>query len=129
MRGAINELARQKINLIDVKEQAFQYAKSIEQITNANKFLADSESAENAQKEQNRQEIEAVSLTVLATVLKCKVTADTSRKNTPQWDSLKHIEVIFALEDELGVRFSEEELSHLDSVDSIVDKALTRHAT
>jgi len=58
VRGAINELARQKINLIDVKEQAFQYAKSIEQITNANKFLADSESAENAQKEQNRQEIE-----------------------------------------------------------------------
>lgn len=77
----------------------------------------------------DRQQLETVLLTVLATVLKCEVSAETSRKNTPQWDSLKHIEVIFALEDELGWQFSEEELADLDSVNSILDRALTRHAT
>ena len=77
----------------------------------------------------DRRQIETVSLTVLATVLKCEVSVKTSRMNTPQWDSLKHIEVIFALEDELGFQFSEEELANLNSVDSIVDRALTRHAT
>ena len=77
----------------------------------------------------DRQQLETVLLTVLATVLKCEVSAETSRKNTPQWDSLKHIEVIFALEDELGWQFSEEELADLDSVNSLLDRALTRHAT
>lgn len=74
------------------------------------------------------QQIEAVVLTVLSTVLKCPVHPNSTRKNTPQWDSLKHIEVIFAVEDELGLQFSEEELPSLDSVSHIVDRALARHA-
>jgi acyl carrier protein len=77
----------------------------------------------------DRQQLEIVSLTVLATILKCEVSAETSRKNTPQWDSLKHIEVVFALEDELGLQFSEEDMANLDSVGNIVDRALIRHAT
>jgi len=72
----------------------------------------------------DRQQIETVVLTVLATVLKCHVNGDSTRKNTPQWDSLKHIEVIFAIEDELGLQFSEEALAGLDSVAHIVDGAL-----
>jgi len=63
-------------------------------------------------------------LTVLAAVLKCEVNRDSTRKNTPQWDSLKHIEVIFAIEDELGLQFSEEALAALDSVAHVVDAAL-----
>jgi acyl carrier protein len=77
----------------------------------------------------DRQHIEAVIMAVLAAVLKCEVNPDISRENTPQWDSLKHIEVIFAVEDELGLQFSEEELASLDSVAKIVDLALSRHAT
>ena len=77
----------------------------------------------------DRQQLETVLLTVLATVLKCEVSAETSRQNTPQWDSLKHIEVIFALEDAFGWEFSEAELANLDSVKSILERALTRHAT
>lgn len=76
-----------------------------------------------------RQKIEAVVIVVLATVLKCEINLDTSRKNTPQWDSLKHIEVIFAIEDELGLQFSEEELESLNSVVKIVDLSLSRNAT
>lgn len=75
----------------------------------------------------NRQQIEAVVISVLVAVLKCEITKESSRKNTPKWDSLKHIQVIFTVEDELGLRFLEETLAGLDSVDSIVKAALELH--
>jgi acyl carrier protein len=76
----------------------------------------------------DRQQIEARVLAVLVAVLKCEAVPDSSRKNTPRWDSLKHIEIIFAIEDELGIQFSEEEMVTLDSVGKIVNLAMTRHA-
>ena len=41
------------------------------------------------------------------------------REEQPAWDSLKHIQVIFALEDRFNVRFSEAEMPELDSVGKI----------
>ena len=76
----------------------------------------------------DRDEIEAVVLAVLAAVLKCEVDLNSSRHNTPQWDSLKHIEVIFAVEDELDLEFSEEEMASVESVARIVKLALALHA-
>lgn len=76
----------------------------------------------------DRPQVEATVLAVLAAVLKCKVDLNSSRQNTPHWDSLKHIEIIFAIEDELGVEFSEDEMSTLDSLGKIVDVALAPHA-
>jgi acyl carrier protein len=76
----------------------------------------------------DRREIEAVVLVVLAAMLKCEVDLNSSRHNTPQWDSLKHIEVIFAVEDELGLEFSEEEMVNLNSVAKIVELAASPHA-
>jgi acyl carrier protein len=38
------------------------------------------------------------------------------------WDSLKHVEVIFALEDRFGVRFSEAEMAQMDSVGKITER-------
>lgn len=77
-----------------------------------------------------RNQIEQTVLVVLATVLKHPFhdDADITRQNTPSWDSLKHIEIMFALEDELGTEFSEEELAKLDSVAKIVDAVLAKHA-
>lgn len=75
-----------------------------------------------------RQQTEEVVLTVLSAVLKCRVDADSSRRSTPKWDSLKHIEVIFTLEDELDMQFSEAEMADMDSVKAIVDLAAGRHA-
>jgi acyl carrier protein len=72
----------------------------------------------------DRQQVEAVVLTVLAAVLKCEVDLNSSRHNVPRWDSLKQIEIIFAIEDELNLEFSEEEMANLDSVAKIVDLAL-----
>ena len=78
----------------------------------------------------DRKQIEQNVLTVLAVVLKQPFdeSAGITRQNTPSWDSLKHIEIMFALEDELGVEFSETELSELDSVTKIVDAVLAKHA-
>lgn len=78
----------------------------------------------------DRNQIEQTVLVVLATVLKRPFHngADITRQNTPSWDSLKHIEIMFALEDELGTEFSEEELAKLDSVTKIVDAVLAKHA-
>lgn len=59
-------------------------------------------------------------LDALRVVLKTDVDADTSVLNTPQWDSLRHIEVIFAVEDAAGVQFDEAELSELNSVARLV---------
>lgn len=78
----------------------------------------------------DRNQIERTVLAVLTTLLKCPFGAgsDISRENTPNWDSLKHIEIMFALEEELGTEFSEEELGKLDSVAKIVDAAHAKHA-
>lgn len=75
-----------------------------------------------------RQQVQDVVVAALATVLKCEIDLDTSRSNNPKWDSLKHIEIIFAVEDELDLEFSEEELASLNSVRQIVDLAMSRHA-
>jgi len=77
----------------------------------------------------NRHQIEAMVLTVLKTALKCAVDNKCSREHYHQWDSLKQIEVIFAIEDELNIQFSEKMISELNSVEQIVDAAEALHAT
>lgn len=48
------------------------------------------------------------------------------RGESPDWDSLKHIELVFALEGALGVRFDADELGYLTDVESIAE-AVERH--
>lgn len=48
------------------------------------------------------------------------------RASEPVWDSIKHIELFFALEDAFGVRFGEDELAGLNSIDAIV-ASVERH--
>ena len=48
------------------------------------------------------------------------------RSELAQWDSLKHMELVFALEDRYGVQFDEAEFPILVSTDAIV-AALRRH--
>lgn len=77
----------------------------------------------------DRNQIEQTVLTVLGTVLKLpfSVGMDLRRRDCPAWDSLKHIEIMFTLEEELGMEFNEAELAALDSVVSIVEAALAKH--
>lgn len=49
-----------------------------------------------------------------------------TRDTAGGWDSLKHMEILFAVEDELGIQFREDELAELGSVRAIV-AAARRH--
>jgi acyl carrier protein len=66
--------------------------------------------------------IENKVISVISKVLKEDVDIDTSRKNSNNWDSLKHIEVIFAIEDEFEIEFTEEEMYKMNNVSSFVRK-------
>ena len=65
---------------------------------------------------------------ILSTALNTTVTPDTGlvREDTPSWDSLKHIEIIFMIESECGISVPQEEFGNLVSQQSIVD--YIRHA-
>lgn len=46
--------------------------------------------------------------------------AQPSRESLSEWDSVAHVNVIFGLEDEFGVEFTEDEMVALDSLNTIV---------
>lgn len=48
--------------------------------------------------------------------------SDISMQNCENWDSMKHIEIITTIEDELGVSFEIEDIPNLTSVALILDK-------
>ena len=78
----------------------------------------------------DRTAIESTVIATISTVIKRPLTegANATRENVPEWDSLKHIEIMFALEDAFDTEFSEEELAALDSVAKITAAAAGRHA-
>lgn len=47
---------------------------------------------------------------------------DISMESEPKWDSMKHIEVIMVLEEELGISFRPESIPTLTSMAKIVDE-------
>ena len=49
-----------------------------------------------------------------------------SARTEPAWDSLRHVEVLLAIEGALDVRFDEDEMPQLDSVDKLVG-SVKRH--
>lgn len=56
------------------------------------------------------------------------ITMDSTFKNTEQWDSLKHIEIVMALEDEFDVIFTADEIVSLTSLRIIADKLTAMQA-
>jgi acyl carrier protein len=42
------------------------------------------------------------------------------RKDTSSWDSLKHLELIFSIEEEFDVRFTAEEVAKMNDLNTIV---------
>lgn len=58
---------------------------------------------------------------ILRLTLKTEVPAegDVSRESFDAWDSLKHVDLIFALEDEFDVQFSEQQMADMNSLAEI----------
>lgn len=69
-----------------------------------------------------RDDVEARVHEVLALVLKLPSVPQEPvlRAEVPQWDSLSHIEIIYAVEESLDVAFSEAEMAALDGSTAIV---------
>jgi len=54
-----------------------------------------------------------------------------SRTVEPGWDSLKHIELVFLLEDHFGMRFAEQEIAELEDargIERLVESRLTEES-
>lgn len=68
--------------------------------------------------------IEAGVCEVLGVVLELGQPVDPGfcREEQPAWDSLKHTEIIFALEGRFKVQFSEAEMQQMDSVAKITQR-------
>ena len=66
---------------------------------------------------------------ILSVVFKRPLSADEEPAygNTPEWDSLRHMELIFSLEEEFDIFFSKEEIPTLKSFDIIVQKVKEKH--
>ncbi len=60
---------------------------------------------------------------VFATVLERGVAPDEEieRAQEARWDSLKHMELIFSVEEKFDVRFSEREMAQLATLSAITD--------
>lgn len=55
-------------------------------------------------------------------------TGDLRREDLPAWDSLKHVDLIFLLEDEFEVVFSEEDMAEANSLSRLVEMVGRRAA-
>lgn len=53
------------------------------------------------------------------------VTEDTSVENQAKWDSLHHMNLIFAIEDGFCIRFADDELPQLTSI-AAIERALAK---
>ncbi len=51
-----------------------------------------------------------------------EVNEDVNRTDEAKWDSLKHVELIFMLEDEFALQISPEEMGELQTINDIVAK-------
>ena len=65
---------------------------------------------------------------LVSSILGKGVTLETSRETEPAWDSLKHMEIIFAVEGKWSVTFSEEEMASISSLADLQRKVELRNA-
>ena len=62
---------------------------------------------------------------IVSRILRVDVGADASRLNVPGWDSLRHVEILFAIEEAYGVTLDEAEMAALDSVKRLAKRVGT----
>jgi acyl carrier protein len=77
----------------------------------------------------NAGEIEPELTAVLSLILAAPITATSSRATNPTWVSLKHMQIIFAVEERFGVRFTEAEIPQMDSFFKLAERLRIAHAS
>ena len=68
----------------------------------------------------NEQELELGVCDVLRAVLRCEDPKAVRRETCEAWDSLRHVEIVFALEERFEFTVGESELASLSSYQDIV---------
>ena len=76
----------------------------------------------------NSNETERGLQEVFSVVLGHPVGPDVARVNEPAWDSLKHMQLVFAVEEKFGVQFPEEAIPQLNSLASFAEHLRPHHA-
>jgi acyl carrier protein len=78
----------------------------------------------------SRDEVRVEVARILSSVLGHPVSAarDAAASDDPAWDSLRHVEVIYAVEDTFELRFEETAFPKLVSLEMIVDAVVERLA-
>ena len=74
-------------------------------------------------------DIESRIRTVMGKVLQISpqdISPDVSRENLAAWDSLKHMNLMLALEDEFGIEFSDQEMVGLNTLQLLVSALRTK---
>jgi acyl carrier protein len=74
----------------------------------------------------NQEDIESGLLELFSIVLEHPVTSAVARENEARWDSLKHMQLVFSVEEKFQVQFTEEEIPTLDSFSKFLEH-LRRH--
>lgn len=76
-------------------------------------------------------DVETLVRECLSLVLKRQIDAGTSveRQNDGDWDSLRHVELIFMLEDRADIRFTEDESTGIQSLNDIVRLVADKHGS
>lgn len=66
---------------------------------------------------------------IVSSVTRTRVAPDAhaSRETIEEWDSLSHVEILFAIEEDQGLEFGEDVMDHLDSVDAITAEIVRLH--
>lgn len=59
---------------------------------------------------------------IFLVILEVDITEDSSMSNVSKWDSLNHIRIMFAIEEQFEKRFESEDLTKLTSVSKIIEK-------
>ena len=73
-------------------------------------------------------QVESEICTIVSAVLGKSADLSTSKTSEPLWDSLKHMEIIFAVESKWGVAFSEEEMGSIQSVAQLLQRLRLKNA-
>jgi len=75
-----------------------------------------------------RDEAEPIVRSMFEIVLNRPIGTDEelSRETEGGWDSVRHIELLFMLEEEFGFTFTEDEMADLNTSGEIVDKVVAR---
>lgn len=73
-------------------------------------------------------QVESDICVIVSSVLGKSADLNTSKTSEPLWDSLKHMEIIFAVESKWGVTFSEAEMGSIQSVAQLLQTLREKNA-